>query len=674
MAAYSKPSMPSIPGYDQPRYQDAALDPYQQPFSTQHADKFAHLNQQAFGSNNAVASYLPTELTVISCQPSSGGFGSKIYLKISAPYDLFPMSSQIRYFFLQFGSHKCSMQDVARDNQDSSGFIYSCSADAPQFLVTGSNSSNVPLSLVIEDPTGVEISRAVAGHFQYVEGSGDGVTRPEKLPKSEPGAPGTHVDQPGHSPKSGEGHIGTETCTNSYDYSSQTGPYAAAFPQPHNDMITTYRSNSFADSSYSGRRSLGWNFNTPLGSTRSSIGGLDSVGRSSLSMPASSANTPALIRTSTITSGSGAGSQYAAISLYAAKAVLKIKGTLDSMIDGWTTEEWENRRRIVVFRKSQSGSTLTAEFQPVPVNERPPNSICVSCIYWAEKNECYVTSVDTIQLLEQLVASPNRFSVEEKNRIRRNLEGFHPLTVSKAKPESEEFFKLIMGFPNPKPRNIEKDVKVFPWKVLEGALKKIIGKYSASPGSQMSQPSMNGSMNPGGGGGGAYAPSPASHMAPHSSISSQHHGDAHSQYSIAPSHHDAIPSPRSLSGSQPSWTPYTTASYPSVGRALSPGMRNHSPHHQQQQQQPPPPPMRINTGILPAVSSTYDSRTVSTGSYGHSGLHTPISHHPSAATPPRWEATPASYAESYSGLSSQHGHPAPPMYNGAGYSDASSRV
>ncbi|KAF9394750.1 hypothetical protein CPC16_010400 [Podila verticillata] len=48
------------------------------------------------------------------------------------------------------------------------------------------------------------------------------------------------------------------------------------------------------------------------------------------------------------------------------------------------------------------------------------------------------------------------------------------------KPESAEFFKLIMSFPNPKPRNIEKDVKVFPWKVLPYALKKIIGKYTAS--------------------------------------------------------------------------------------------------------------------------------------------------------------------------------------------------
>jgi len=101
-----------------------------------------------------------------------------------------------------------------------------------------------------------------------------------------------------------------------------------------------------------------------------------------------------------------------------------------------------------------------------------------SVVWWEEKKECFVTSVDTIYLLESLVAV--RFTVEEKNRIRRNLEGFRPLTVSKAKSDSEDFFKIIMGFPNPKPRNIEKDVKVFPWKILAHALKKIIGKYVGS--------------------------------------------------------------------------------------------------------------------------------------------------------------------------------------------------
>jgi hypothetical protein len=34
-----------------------------------------------------------------------------------------------------------------------------------------------------------------------------------------------------------------------------------------------------------------------------------------------------------------------------------------------------------------------------------------------------------------------------------------------------------MDFPDPKPRNIEKDVKVFDWSLLPQALGKIISKY-----------------------------------------------------------------------------------------------------------------------------------------------------------------------------------------------------
>jgi hypothetical protein len=160
------------------------------------------------------------------------------------------------------------------------------------------------------------------------------------------------------------------------------------------------------------------------------------------------------------------------------KAVLKIDGDLDKMADDWSQEELEAKRRLVGFERSQNGSTITTSFEPTPGEGRDARRICVSCIWWEEKDECFITSVDTIYLLEQLVNV--RFTVEEKNRIRRNLEGFRPLTVSKARPDSEGFFKVIMGFPHPKPRNIEKDVKVFPWKILAHALKKIISKYVRS--------------------------------------------------------------------------------------------------------------------------------------------------------------------------------------------------
>jgi hypothetical protein len=160
------------------------------------------------------------------------------------------------------------------------------------------------------------------------------------------------------------------------------------------------------------------------------------------------------------------------------KANLIIDGDLDSMALNWSPEEWNNRRRLVQFWRRQENNEIICTFAPVAPGDRQPNSIVVSCIIWEDRNECFITSVDTIFLLESLIGV--RFTVEEKNRIRRNLEGFRPLTVSKLKPDSAEFFKLLMSFPNPKPRNIEKDVKAFHWKTLPLALKKIIGKYTAS--------------------------------------------------------------------------------------------------------------------------------------------------------------------------------------------------
>jgi hypothetical protein len=685
MAAYSKAQLPSMHGYDSTRYQDASYDQYQaQAFQTAATDKFAQLNQQSFGSNNAVASYMPTGASMLSIQPSTGMFGTKVFVKVSCQYDLFQLAPPMPYFYLVFGSQKCPVEDMARDTQDQTAFVYSGSVDAPQFLATGCAMSSVPVSLVILSAAGEDVApRIEGGTFQYLEGSDD-ITRTDKMAKHETGGAAAN-DQAGHaSPKAVQGEAAlpvVDATTNSYEYPAPQAQYASTFPQATTDMITTYRTTSFTDPHYHGhghghghshrRHGHGWsNYASALGSTGRSpaldhpgLGGRPSL--TPLPMPSSSASgAPQLIRTSTIANGGGSGGGFPHMSLYSSKAVLNISGNLSSMAENWTQDEWDSRRRIVMFRKTQQGSTLTTNFRAVSAAERPPNSICVSCIWWAEKSECYVTSVDTIHLLEQLVAAPSRFSVEEKNRIRRNLEGFHPQTVSKTKPESEEFFKVIMAFPNPKPRNIEKDVKVFPWKILEAALKKIIGKYSANPSSTHPPASL---MTPVSAGGASFAhlPTPPGQgMASQQSLPSQ--GDAHGPYG---SHHDSIPSPRSLSSSQQAWTPYTTASGFSTSqqRTLSPGLRHGSPQHHAA------PPMRLNTTPLPAVT-TYDTRTVSTGgAYGTTGLHTPISHHPSAGTPPRWDAASASYSDSYPSLSTHHTQNAQSVY-GTAYGDGSTRA
>ncbi|OLY82829.1 hypothetical protein AYI68_g3042 [Smittium mucronatum] len=154
------------------------------------------------------------------------------------------------------------------------------------------------------------------------------------------------------------------------------------------------------------------------------------------------------------------------------------KGCLESMMTNWNSDERRVKRRLVQFWKFNEANNIICSFSPMHSYERNTSNIVISCIYWEAQNDYFITSVDCIHLLESLISV--RFSVEEKNRIRRNLEGFRPLTASKAKSESSDFYKLIMSYPNPKPRNIEKDVKVFKWKSLSSALIKIIGKYTSS--------------------------------------------------------------------------------------------------------------------------------------------------------------------------------------------------
>jgi hypothetical protein len=169
------------------------------------------------------------------------------------------------------------------------------------------------------------------------------------------------------------------------------------------------------------------------------------------------------------------GQQFDAYALYPHKAKLEIQGDLDALAEKWTAEEVASRRRLVHFTRSQSGNTVSTSIFPIFQEKKPRSGACISCIYWEGKRECFVTSVNVIYLLEQLAAA--RFTVEEKNRIRRNLEEFRPLIVAKGKSGSEQFWKVIMAFPAPKPRNIEKDIKVFRWKDLSSILKKIIGKH-----------------------------------------------------------------------------------------------------------------------------------------------------------------------------------------------------
>jgi hypothetical protein len=164
-------------------------------------------------------------------------------------------------------------------------------------------------------------------------------------------------------------------------------------------------------------------------------------------------------------------------SLNTGKTILKINGNLTEMTARWTKEERANSRRIVQLKKSRDGETLSVHFEAVPIHERPPNSVCISCIWWEEKSDYYVTKVDTIYLVEELTKAPNRFTVAQKNRLRGVFDRFSPVTVSKKNSHSE-FFKTVMAYGRPKPRNIVADFKVFLWSSFETMLKKVVGKYN----------------------------------------------------------------------------------------------------------------------------------------------------------------------------------------------------
>jgi hypothetical protein len=196
------------------------------------------------------------------------------------------------------------------------------------------------------------------------------------------------------------------------------------------------------------------------------------IDSASSSHSARTPNTPGqyvLIRTSQIPASTlAAGSK-------TEEVTLKFNDDLEKMALGWSPDEWACRRRLVQFTRQQNRSTVHATFQPISQSEYRPDSIVISCIFREDMNECYLTSVDTIYLLEGLVGT--KFTVAEKNRIRRNLEVFKPITCSKTNSDAGKLYRLIVGYSNPRPRNIDKDLKIFAWKALAPALVKIMGKY-----------------------------------------------------------------------------------------------------------------------------------------------------------------------------------------------------
>jgi hypothetical protein len=443
---------------------------------------------------------------VTTFQPSKGAPGDKLWVNLRARYDILNLPYLLA-FAIMFGDKRCETTLTGLAQTD--GFYnYALTTDIPSRGLD----HQLTLQVKMEDAYGRELDVFEVGDFTYVDLSPYPSYNPSHDVPRKRRYSGESEDTPDYmrhaakrmssqrlyaKPRASSGsyvtgHGSPSPATSYVQPSLSSGLYSSGYERVQPQQ-------SQQSHSYIPPGGLGYQQNiksqsprmptyspySTVSQTRPSPASLAASPARASAMPApSNLANPQLIRTSTIQQAPGNRvvptvshtHDFNPYHLYPnSKAALKIEGDLEKMSEEWTQDELDAKRRLVQFRRSQTGSTIHTSFEPVSPEQRSPNSICVSCILWEEKSECYITSVDTIFLLESLVGV--RFTVEEKNRIRRNLEGFRPATVSKTKVDSEEFFKVIMGFPNPKPRNIEKDVKVFPWKILAHALKKIISKY-----------------------------------------------------------------------------------------------------------------------------------------------------------------------------------------------------
>ena len=431
----------------------------------------AHADLTEYGTRKA--------LLVESFSPMRGNPGTQVNIYLRADYDL--LADPILVFTVLFGSHRVS---ASLNRLETMGpyHAFAASAIAPNMSEAALNNNTLQLRLQIQEQSGEDAGTVEIGYFEYISNvlgstppAQDG-SRKRKLSETSM-SPIQHFEDPSFAA------LVSGQTTQGLDPSPMPRRYAPHGRAQNKFRDITSRSGTQDLSIGSSARPFMRPPNSSASAFNPSYSFVDSPGRS---VPTNGSSSAPLIRTSTLQQSPGAssagslgGSSFNPYPLYGQKAVLKLKGNLNSMADHWTPEEWTAKRRLVQFFRTRDGCTVNARFAPVKPEDRQPNSITISCIWWEERQECFATSVDTIALLEQLV--DNRFTVEEKNRIRRNLEGFKPLTVAKGKADSDEFFKVIMGFPNPKPRNIEKDVKVFEWKILAGALKKIISKYVSLP-------------------------------------------------------------------------------------------------------------------------------------------------------------------------------------------------
>ena len=498
-----------------------APDPQLEQASTAYDRQIDHLNNAASALHQPRAIFEAAPSTyrdfdfrkafpVWSYSPKSGNEGARVCVYLESISDL--ISPTALTANLMFASCVVPATWTLDATKQHDCFKYFFNANAPPFSETGSSVLKIPLHLQLKDNSRPDTNPIYIGDWLYEGGKhlGHHSSTPEASLTEKV------TDEP-------SGTSGSAKCTTSSEQqtakSQDYASYALAYPRVL-DFSTMQRRHKAL-----GRLQLQRNFLNKADTMRSQdLTGSTSIARSvtrhslgqtslwnslygaeyessnnpqpttATSFQVTSTSTPGLtfamfVRLSLIqkpsrrrSAGSSPDAGPRPYPLSINPAVLVVQGYLDAMAmqANWTPEERAVKRRLVRFWRQHNGTTINVYFRPLRADERSlphdKNERRISCIYCEKEDKCYITSVDTIFLLELLV-DYREFHTNEKNRVRRNLESFDPETVSKSKPEKESLFELIMGFSDPKPSKIKKDVKVFDWSNLEQALNKVVSKY-----------------------------------------------------------------------------------------------------------------------------------------------------------------------------------------------------
>lgn len=454
------------------------------------------------GYNTTQAPYCESTLrstpVVTSWNPKKGSQGTPLYIYIESNEAL-ALPTSLR-FSLFFAAQECSAILTRLDSR-STDYKYVLTTEVPALLSTGWHNTDVPVRLHLQDQSGASVGTLGIGSFCYVDQerslmpSSQGTLRKGKLSSNSTEITRAaakravsqqllsrasrdyvsglyHTRSPGYPPTS---------CSYLQSPSASSFLSYEAAGDSFRGRSLTFSGGSVRSYAPHGNQGPGWGSNY---AAVNRLGGniASSAVESSASSPFLSTTVlanPPLVRTTQLPRAASLSSH----DLESIRVSLHINGDLDSMAENWTSEERKTNRRLVQFWQSQNGRFVNAGFERVPPDDKTPKNTCVNCIYWdhpcEDRRGCYVTSVDTISILELLVGM--RFDVPEKNRVRRNLEGFGPITMHKGQKntdkDTDDFYRLIMTLPYPKPRNIEKAIKVYPWKVLGLMLKKVMRKY-----------------------------------------------------------------------------------------------------------------------------------------------------------------------------------------------------